>query len=109
MATMSRDTISYFPGEVNRRCAVSFFSDPDSKNMTYDQVELNHQSGCLGRLYFKVPGGIKTGQHWLIVKFPKSEVHVPFRILTKAEDKEFRSTWEDLKEEHDEKTKSRKK
>jgi hypothetical protein len=34
---------------------------------------------------------------------------VPFRILTKEEEKEFRKTWEDLKEEHDESMKPKKK
>jgi hypothetical protein len=107
MANHYRDNISYFPGDVNRRCAVSFFSDPDKKGLSYDQVELNSVSGCLGRLYFHVPGGIKVGQHWLKVKFSQSEVHVPFRILTKEEAKEFSKTWEDLKEEHDEATKAK--
>jgi len=107
MADQLRDTISYFPGDVVRRCAVGFFSDPDSRNLTYDQVELNSQNGCLGRIYFRIPGGIKTGQHWLKVKFAKGEVQVPFRILTKEEEKEFRKTWEDLKEEHDDATKAK--
>jgi hypothetical protein len=101
MATASRDVISYFPGDVVRRCTLSFFSDPDRRNLSYDQVELNFQTACLGRLYFHVPGGVKTGQHWLKGKFAGGEVQVPFRILTKEEEKEFRKTWEDLKEEHE--------
>jgi hypothetical protein len=109
LASHSRDVISYFPGDVSRRCAISFFSDPDKPNLSYDQVELNSQSGCLGRLYFQIPGGIKTGQHWLKVKFANGEVHVPFRILTKDEEKEFRKTWEDLKDEHDASTKAKQK
>ena len=104
-----RDSISYFPGDVARRCAVSFFTDPDRRGLSYDQVELNSMSGCLGRIYFHVPGGIKTGQHWLNVKFAESEVQVPFRILTKEEAKEFSKTWEDIKEEHDEATKQKNK
>jgi hypothetical protein len=109
LANHTRDTISYFPGGVSRRCAISFFSDPDKKNLTFDQVELNSQSGCLGRIYFHIPGGIKTGQHWLKVKFANGEVQVPFRILTKEEEKEFRKTWEDLKDEHDASTKAKQK
>ena len=107
MADASRDSIRYFPGDVVKRCALSFFSDLDRGNLSYDQVELNSVTGCLGRIYFRVPGGIKTGQHWLKVKFPTSEVQVPFRILTKEEEKEFRKTWEDLKDEHDENMKSK--
>ena len=34
-----------------------------------------------------MPGGITYGQHWLNVKFEKSLVRVPFRILTKDEEK----------------------
>ena len=34
-----------------------------------------------------MPGGIKYGQHWLNVKFEKSLIRVPFRILTKEEEK----------------------
>ena len=49
MANHLRDNISYFPGDVMRRCAISFYSDPDKRNLTYDQVELNRQGGCLGR------------------------------------------------------------
>ncbi len=34
-----------------------------------------------------IPGGIAYGQHWLNVKFQNSLVRVPFRILTKDEEK----------------------
>ena len=39
------------------------------------------------RLFFPVPNGITYGQHWLNVKFEKSLLRVPFRILTKDEEK----------------------
>ena len=55
--------------------------------MPVDDVELSNTRACLGRLYFHVPGGIAYGQHWLNVKFEKSLVRVPFRILTKDEEK----------------------
>ena len=55
----------------------------------------------MGRLYFHVPGGIKFGQHWLIVNFGESEVQVPFRILTKEEAKQFEKSWEDIKKAHE--------
>ena len=42
---------------------------------------------CLGRLYFRVPGGITYGQHWLNVKFEQSLIRVPFKDLDR-EDKE---------------------
>jgi hypothetical protein len=41
----------------------------------------------VGRLFFKIPGGIAYGQYWLNVKFAKGVIRVPFRILTEEEEK----------------------
>lgn len=105
-AKVQRDPVNYFPGEANRACAIRFFSDPSTPGpggrLSYDEVELSPDRGCLGRLFFHVPGGIKVGQHWLIVHFGDSEVQVPFRILTKDEQKAFGKTWEDIKKAWDE-------
>jgi hypothetical protein len=70
--------------------------------MTYDQVELSSRRGCVGRLYFKVPGGIKYGQYWLNVKFAKSLVRVPFRILTKDEEKLLSRNFKDIRKQVEE-------
>jgi len=101
MADGMRDSINYFPRGVTRPCRLSFFSDPESRGLSFDKVELNQETACLGRVYFRVPGGIKIGQHWLIVQFADGPVEVPFRILTKAEEKEFRKRWQEMKKEHD--------
>jgi len=102
-ANMSRDSINYFPVSANQPCALGFFSDPTSavRGISYDQFEADYQRACLGRIFFKVPGKIQTGQHYLNVKFENSTIQVPFRILTKAEEKEFRKKWKDIKKEHD--------
>jgi hypothetical protein len=50
-------------------------------------VELSQERACLGRVYFEIPGGITYGQYWLNVKFRDSLIRVPFRVLTKEEDK----------------------
>ena len=84
---VQRDSINYFPPSAYRACRIGFFSDLDQRAMPYDQVELSSTRACLGRLYFHVPGGIKYGQHWLNVKFEKSVIRVPFRILTEDEEK----------------------
>ena len=84
---VQRDSINYFPPSATRACALTFFPDLTSRALPVDEVELSNQRACLGRLYFKVPGGIAYGQHWLNVKFAKSLVRVPFRILTKEEEK----------------------
>lgn len=101
MASTMRDSINYFPPEAVRPCRLGFFTDTDGPGLSYDQVELNSQTACAGRLYFRVPGGLKAGQHWLIVKFSEGAVQVPFRILTKDEEKEARKRWQGLKKEHD--------
>ena len=84
---VQRDSINYFPPSATRACALTFFPDLSSRVMPVDQVELSNQRACLGRLYFKIPGGVTYGQHWLNVKFEKSMVRVPFRVLTKEEEK----------------------
>jgi hypothetical protein len=97
-AQVTRDRLNYFPAEVNKACALLFFSDLGRPGAppSFDQVDLTSNRACVGRLFFKVPGGIQTGQHWLVTKFAASEVHVPFRILTKDEEKFLRKNWDDL-------------
>ena len=103
-ATMVRDSIDYFPAGVIRARTMNFFADPSGKARTlaYDQVSLHYQHAVMGRIYFRVPGGIKVGQHWVYVQFADSVVQVPFRVFTKAEEKEFRKMWKTLKKEHEE-------
>jgi hypothetical protein len=84
---VQRDSINYFPPSATRACALTFFPDLTSRALPVDEVELSNQRACLGRLYFKIPGGVAYGQHWLNVKFEQSVVRVPFRILTKEEEK----------------------
>ena len=84
---VTRDSINYFPPSASKGCRLGFFSDIEDRAMAWDQVELSSQRACVGRLYFPVAGGITYGQHWLNVKFKDSLVRVPFRILTKDEQK----------------------
>jgi hypothetical protein len=101
-ANMIRDSISYFPPSASRACRIGFFAEVDDRGMAYDQVELSSDRACLGRLYFPIEGGITYGQHWLNVKFQNSVVRVPFRILTKDEekllDKNFKSIEQQVKD-----------
>jgi hypothetical protein len=94
-ARVQRDSINYFPPKASRACAILFFPELGARSLPYDFVDLIDDRACLGRLYFRIPGGIAYGQHWLNVKFAKSVVRVPFRILTKEEEqflsKNFRS------------------
>jgi hypothetical protein len=98
-STVVRDSINYFPPGASSACRIGFFAPIESREMAYDQVELSWQRGCLGRLYFKVPGGIKLGQHWLNVKFPDSLVRVPFRSLTEEERKMLSKNYGDIRKQ----------
>ena len=100
---MIRDSINYFPVQANQPCVIGFFSDPTTRvrSISFDEVDLSSNRACMGRLFFKVPGQIQTGQHYLLVKFDNSMIQVPFRIVTKAEEKEFKKNWKSLKKEHD--------
>jgi hypothetical protein len=81
---------------------MQFFTDLESRAMPWDKVELDDNRACLGRLYFPVPGGIKYGQYWLNVKFANSVIRVPFRILTKDEEKYVEKNFKDIKKQVDE-------
>src|SRR5207342_3976944 len=98
-AKVQRDSINYFPTSASRGCALLFFPDLGSRSLPYDQVDLSNDRACVGRLYFKIPGGIAYGQHWLNVKFQNSLVRVPFRILTDDEEKLLSKNYKDIREQ----------
>ena len=93
---VQRDSINYFPPSASRACAMTFFPNLTSRAMPQDDVELSQTRACLGRLFFHVPGGIQYGQHWLNVKFENGVIRVPFRILTKDEEKFFSKNYKDI-------------
>jgi hypothetical protein len=96
---VQRDSINYFPPTASRPCRIGFFAELDNRAMAWDDVELSTERGCVGRLFFQVPGGIKYGQYWLNVKFEKSLVRVPFRILTKDEEKLLSKNFKDIRKQ----------
>ena len=101
-ARVVRDSINYFPSKARQACPIRFFAELGGRaSLAYDVVTVSQERACLGRVFFKVPGGIQYGQHWLNVKFENSLVRVPFRILTKEEEKEFSKTWKDIKKQHE--------
>ena len=93
---VQRDSINYFPPSASRACALTFFPDLTSRVLPVDEIELSSQRACLGRLFFKVPGGVTYGQHWLNVKFENSLVRVPFRILTEDEERVLSQNYGDI-------------
>jgi hypothetical protein len=86
-ARVQRDSINYFPPEAHDACRIGFFAQPGSPAMSWDEVELSSSRGCIGRLFFTIPGGIKYGQYFLNVKFAQSLIRVPLRIMTEEEEK----------------------
>ena len=101
-AKIQRDSINYFPVDAHQACAIVFFPDLTARALPRDEVELSSNRACLGRLFFRVPGGIAYGQHWLNVKFAKSLVRVPFRILTEAEEKLLSKNYKDISKQVEE-------
>ena len=108
-ATVVHDRVDYFPPLARTACRIGFFATTESPGMAYDVVELSPTRGCLGRIYFKVPGGIQLGQHFLNVKFPQTVVRVPFRILTDEERKLLSKNYKDIRKQVEEAFKPKKK
>jgi hypothetical protein len=98
-ARVQRDSINYFPPMASKACAVVFFPDLTSRALPRDEIELSDTRACVGRLFFHVPGGIKHGQHYLNVRFEKSVVRVPFRILTEEEEKFLSKNYKDIEQQ----------
>jgi len=96
---VQRDSINYFPVMASQACRIGFFSDLDQRAMPYDEVSVTNRRACLGRLYFKIPGGIKHGQYWLNVKFEKSLIRVPFRIFTEEEERLLSKNYKSIEQQ----------
>jgi hypothetical protein len=92
----------YFPPEAHKGCRIGFYADLDGRPMAYDQVDLDPQFACLGRLCFQIPGKIVHGQYWLNVKFAQSVVRVPFRVFTEDEEKLLSKNVKSIKKQIDE-------
>jgi hypothetical protein len=98
-ASVQRDSINYFPTSAYRGCGIGFFPDLGARGLPQDVVDLSSDRACVGRLFFKIPGGIAYGQHWLNVKFEKSLVRVPFRILTEDEEKRLSKNYKSIEQQ----------
>lgn len=98
-ARVQRDSINYFPVMASQPCRIGFFADLDQRAMPWDQVDMTNRRACLGRLYFKIPGGIQYGQYWLNVKFENSLIRVPFRVFTKDEEKVLSKNYKSIEQQ----------
>ena len=105
---VQRDSINYFPPSAYHACRIGFFSQLEQRAMSWDEVELSQERACLGRIYFEIPTGITYGQHWLNVQFKDSLVRVPFRVLTKEEDKMLDKNYNSIEKQVEEAFKKKK-
>jgi hypothetical protein len=96
---VQRDSINYFPPWTTGVNRLGFFADLGSSAMPWNQADVTNSRACVGQLYFHVPGGTKHGQYWLNVKFPQSVLRVPFRLLTKDEEKTLGKNYGDIKKQ----------
>ena len=81
------------------RYVSDFICSTTLAGLPQDVVDVSSDKGCVGRLFFKIPGGIAYGQHWLNVKFEKSVVRVPFRILTADEEKLLSKNYKSIEQQ----------
>jgi len=100
-AKVQRDSINYFPPMASQACRIGFFSQLNQRAMPWDEVELSTRRACLGQIYFHPPTKITYGQYWLNVKFEKSLVRVPFRVLTEDEEKQLGKNFGSIKKQVD--------
>jgi len=100
-AKVQRDSINYFPPMASQACRIGFFSQLNQRAMPWDEVELSTRRACLGQIYFHPPTKITYGQYWLNVKFEKSLVRVPFRVLTEDEEKRLGKNFGSIKKQVD--------
>ena len=98
-ARVQRDSIDYFPPMATQACRIGFFADLSSPAMAWDEVSLSTRRACAGRLFFEIPGGIVHGQYFLNVKFAKSVIRVPFRILTEEEERTLGKNYGDIRKQ----------
>lgn len=95
-AVRENPAMGYFPTFASQPCSIPFFYDSFTSLPPVGEVELSVHRGCYGRIFFHLPGGIATGQHWLNVKFADSVVRVPFTILTPAEEQYVEENLEEI-------------
>jgi hypothetical protein len=77
-ASIMHDPLDYFPPNRNE-CRVGFFATP-GENVVFDEVTVDQDRVCMGRFYFRVPGGVFEGRWVLGIDLKESKVRIPFHI-----------------------------
>jgi hypothetical protein len=52
---------------------------------------MDPDTACIGRLYFKIPGGIQYGRYFLDVELANGKIDAPILIMTEDQLKEIKS------------------
>lgn len=77
-ANVARDPLNYFPPS-RKDCRLGFFVEP-GKGVAFNSVTVNYKRGCVGKLFFKIPGGVKAGQWKFGIDLPNSKIEIPFEL-----------------------------
>jgi hypothetical protein len=77
-ANINRDPLEYFPPN-REECPIQFFVQP-GQGVSFDEVSLSQDRGCVGRLFFQVPGGIQSGRWVFGIDLEESEIRIPFEL-----------------------------
>lgn len=93
-ADVQREPINYLPKQAQVATPMAFFADPSEPGvLPFDQFGASPEQGRVGRLFFKVPGGIEYGRYFLNVELEESELSVPVNIMTKEQLKEAKKKY----------------
>ncbi len=99
-ANLQGESINHFPVGTTEPCRIGLFSDPtEDSPVPCEKVELANGRACLGRLFFEIPGGIQYGQYWLLIQFDKSQLKVPFKVMTEKEARENYKAYRKMEKE----------
>jgi hypothetical protein len=109
-ADIQREPINYFPAQVQVVTPMSFFANPaEPGELPFDEFGASAEQARVGRLFFKVPGGIQYGKYFLHLKMAKSQLVVPINIMTKEELKEAKKAFKEFEKEQKRLAKEQKK
>ena len=77
-ADVARDPMNYFPPS-RKPCRLGFFVEPGG-GVAFDTVTVNYRRGCMGKLFFRIPGGVKAGRWKFGIDLPNSKIEIPFDL-----------------------------
>jgi hypothetical protein len=99
-ADIQMEPINYFPKQVQIATPMSFFANPaEPGELPFDEFGASAEQGRMGRLFFKVPGGIQYGEYLLHLKLAKGKLVVPINIMTKEELKAAKKAYKEFEKQ----------